>query len=86
MRLNPHDGTGSAQATDCGRHYGLSRDALRTRRFAGFIAPDSHVAFLAQYDPTALVAAGGAGEIFSLTLAEHEQVLRATMEGAGGCR
>ena len=40
MRLNPHDGTGSAQATDCGRHYGLSRDALRTRRFAGFIAPD----------------------------------------------
>jgi len=43
----------------------------------------SHVAFLAQYDPTALVAAGGAGEIFSLTLAEHEQVLRATMEGAG---
>jgi 5-dehydro-4-deoxyglucarate dehydratase len=45
---------------------------------------ESHVAFLAQHHPSALVAAGGAGEIFSLTLAEHEQVVRTTVSHAGG--
>src|SRR5690349_14159889 len=43
-----------------------------------------HVAFLASQHPTALVAAGGAGEIFSLTLAEHERVVRATVESSNG--
>lgn len=45
---------------------------------------EAHVAFLAQFQPTALVAAGGAGEIFSLTLEEHEQVVRATVQHASG--
>ena len=45
---------------------------------------ESHVAFLAQHRPTALVAAGGAGEIFSLTFAEHETVVRTTALNAGG--
>ncbi|MFZ0552432.1 MAG: 5-dehydro-4-deoxyglucarate dehydratase [Steroidobacteraceae bacterium] len=45
---------------------------------------ERHVAFLAGHEPIALVAAGGAGEIFSLTLAEHESVIRATVAcGAG---
>jgi 5-dehydro-4-deoxyglucarate dehydratase len=43
-----------------------------------------HVAFLAQFRPSALAAAGGAGEIFSLTLAEHEQVVRTTVQHAHG--
>ena len=37
------------------------------RRRAGCARYEAHVAFLAQHQPTALVAAGGAGEIFSLT-------------------
>ena len=45
---------------------------------------EAHVAFLSQHNPTAIVAAGGAGEIFSLTLAEHEQVVRATVAHAHG--
>ncbi|MGB6306746.1 MAG: 5-dehydro-4-deoxyglucarate dehydratase [Steroidobacteraceae bacterium] len=45
---------------------------------------ESHVAFLARHRPTALAAAGGAGEIFSLTLAEHERVVRTTVSVAGG--
>ena len=45
---------------------------------------ESHVDFLAQHQPTALVAAGGAGEIFSLTHAEHEAVIRATVRVAAG--
>jgi 5-dehydro-4-deoxyglucarate dehydratase len=45
---------------------------------------ESHVAFLAKHGPTALVAAGGAGEIFSLTLAEHEQVVRTTVQNSAG--
>ena len=45
---------------------------------------ERHVAFLAEHEPIALVAAGGAGEIFSLTFAEHEAVIRATVAcGAG---
>jgi 5-dehydro-4-deoxyglucarate dehydratase len=44
----------------------------------------SHVAFLAPFQPTALVAAGGAGEIFSLSFAEHEQVVRTTVEHSQG--
>jgi len=45
---------------------------------------ERHVAFLAMHQPIALVAAGGAGEIFSLTLAEHESVIRATVACGGG--
>jgi 5-dehydro-4-deoxyglucarate dehydratase len=45
---------------------------------------EAHVDFLAGHGPTALVAAGGAGEIFSLTLAEHEAVMRATVRNAAG--
>lgn len=45
---------------------------------------ERHVAFLAEHQPIALVAAGGAGEIFSLTLAEHESVIRATVACSGG--
>jgi len=44
----------------------------------------AHVAFLAQQQPTALVAAGGAGEIFSLTLPEHERVVRITVANSNG--
>ncbi len=43
-----------------------------------------HVAFLAQHQPSALAAPGGAGEIFSLTLAEHAQVVRTTVQHARG--
>jgi 5-dehydro-4-deoxyglucarate dehydratase len=45
---------------------------------------ESHVAFLARHRPTALAAAGGAGEIFSLSFAEHEQVVRTTVLHAAG--
>lgn len=45
---------------------------------------ERHVAFLAAHRPIALVAAGGAGEIFSLTLEEHAAVVRATVECSGG--
>jgi len=44
----------------------------------------AHVSFLAQQHPTALVAAGGAGEIFSLTLPEHARVVRNTVANARG--
>ncbi|HEY6453451.1 MAG TPA: 5-dehydro-4-deoxyglucarate dehydratase [Steroidobacteraceae bacterium] len=39
----------------------------------------AHVDFLAQHAPSALAAAGGAGEIFSLSLAEHAEVVRAAV-------
>lgn len=45
---------------------------------------EEHVAVLASHMPTAIVAAGGAGEIFSLSLAEHELVMRATVANSGG--
>src|SRR6202453_982400 len=45
---------------------------------------ESHVAFLAKFHPTALVAAGGAGEIFSLSLTEHEDVVRTTVRFSQG--
>jgi 5-dehydro-4-deoxyglucarate dehydratase len=45
---------------------------------------ESHVAFLAGHEPIALVAAGGAGEVFSLTFPEHEQVVRSTVLHANG--
>jgi 5-dehydro-4-deoxyglucarate dehydratase len=44
---------------------------------------EEHIARLASHKPTALVAAGGAGEIFSLSLAEHELVIRVTVANAG---
>jgi 5-dehydro-4-deoxyglucarate dehydratase len=45
---------------------------------------EAHVATLAANAPTALVAAGGAGEIFSLSMAEHEEVVRLTVQNAHG--
>jgi 5-dehydro-4-deoxyglucarate dehydratase len=45
---------------------------------------EEHIALLASHNPTALVAAGGAGEIFSLSLAEHELVVRAAVANSGG--
>ena len=45
---------------------------------------ESHVTFLAKFNPTALVAAGGTGEIFSLSLTEHEEVVRTTVRCAQG--
>lgn len=36
------------------------------------------------HPPAALVAAGGTGELYSLTPFEHESVVRATVEAAGG--
>jgi 5-dehydro-4-deoxyglucarate dehydratase len=44
----------------------------------------AHVEALAQHHPLALAAAGGAGEIFSLSIAEHEQVVRTTVLHANG--
>jgi 5-dehydro-4-deoxyglucarate dehydratase len=43
----------------------------------------THVAWLAEQKPCALVPAGGAGELFSLDLAEHERVIRTTVDSAG---
>jgi 5-dehydro-4-deoxyglucarate dehydratase len=45
---------------------------------------EAHVADLSRHGPSALVAAGGAGEIFSLTASEHEQVVRATVRQSNG--
>lgn len=39
----------------------------------------AHVEFLARHEPSALAAAGGAGEIFSLSFAEHAEVIRAAV-------
>jgi 5-dehydro-4-deoxyglucarate dehydratase len=44
----------------------------------------AHVSFLAEHQPSALAAPGGAGEIFSLTLSEHEQVVRSTVQHGRG--
>jgi len=78
----------------------MSLDALRNRIAEGIMAfpatafaadgsldepcHAAHVALLAGQQPTALVAAGGAGEIFSLTIPEHERVVRNTVANAGG--
>jgi 5-dehydro-4-deoxyglucarate dehydratase len=43
----------------------------------------SHVAELAGHAPAALVPAGGAGEIFSLSLDEHRRVVAAAVAAAG---
>jgi 5-dehydro-4-deoxyglucarate dehydratase len=43
-----------------------------------------NVAAMARYPFCALVAAGGAGEIYSLTPQEIEEVVRVTVEAAGG--
>lgn len=44
----------------------------------------SHLAWLLQYNPAALFAAGGTGEYFSLTLQEFSEVVRSAVEEAGG--
>src|SRR5436309_305587 len=51
----------------------LDRDALA-----------NHVAHIASHRPCALVPAGGAGELFSLDLAEHEAVIRGTVAACDG--
>lgn len=45
---------------------------------------ERHVGFLAANGPSALVAAGGAGEVFSLTLSEHAELMRATVRHSSG--
>ncbi|HVY19729.1 MAG TPA: 5-dehydro-4-deoxyglucarate dehydratase [Bauldia sp.] len=45
---------------------------------------ERHVADLAAAKPIALVPAGGAGELFSLSLAEHAAIVQATVRNAGG--
>lgn len=49
-------------------------DAVDVEAFQG------QLAHLAAYRPSAIVAAGGAGELFSLSPAEHELVIRAAVE------
>lgn len=78
----------------------LAPDVLRTRIAEGIMAfpatpfqtdgsldlPElaAHVETLAQHQPSALAAAGGAGEMFSLSLPEHAQVIRETVRHALG--
>ena len=45
---------------------------------------ERHVAAVAAHMPIALVPAGGAGELFSIDVAEHEAVVRATVASAAG--
>jgi 5-dehydro-4-deoxyglucarate dehydratase len=47
-------------------------------------ALEQHVERIAANRPVALVPAGGAGELFSLTVAEHADVIRVTKAQAGG--
>jgi 5-dehydro-4-deoxyglucarate dehydratase len=44
---------------------------------------ERHAAFLASHRPCALVPAGGAGELFSLSIAEHETIVKLTVAAAG---
>lgn len=44
---------------------------------------ERHIADLAAANPVALVPAGGAGELFSLSVAEHASVVQATVRQAG---
>jgi 5-dehydro-4-deoxyglucarate dehydratase len=43
-----------------------------------------HVAAIAAHRPVALVPAGGAGELFSLDVEEHAQIVRTTVAAAAG--
>jgi 5-dehydro-4-deoxyglucarate dehydratase len=45
---------------------------------------EDHVAAIAANKPIALVPAGGAGELFSLDVEEHEQVIRTTIAASSG--
>jgi 5-dehydro-4-deoxyglucarate dehydratase len=47
-------------------------------------ALERHVAAVAAHKPIALVPAGGAGELFSIDVAEHEAVTRATVGASAG--
>ena len=47
-------------------------------------ALEAHVAAVAAHRPIALVPAGGAGELFSLTAGEHAAIVRATVANAAG--
>ncbi|HZP19138.1 MAG TPA: 5-dehydro-4-deoxyglucarate dehydratase [Bauldia sp.] len=44
---------------------------------------EHHIADLARFNPTALVPAGGAGELFSLSLDEQAETVRIAVAGAG---
>ncbi len=77
----------------------MDRDQLRSK-FSGVIAfpvtpfkPDltldldglrKNLQFLLQHPPCAVVAAGGTGELYSLTPGEHLEVLRATLDVVQG--
>lgn len=45
---------------------------------------ERHVAQIAAHRPVALVPAGGAGEVFSLSATEHEALVQATVRAASG--
>ncbi len=64
----------------------LSFPVTHTRNDLSFDEPAyrEHVQQLAQYDATGLFAAGGTGEFFSLTHAEVEIVVKATVEETDG--
>src|SRR3569623_3718381 len=47
-------------------------------------ALERHVAAVASHKPIALVPAGGAGELISLEVSEHEAVVRATVAASVG--
>lgn len=47
-------------------------------------ALERHVATIAAHRPIAVVPAGGAGELFSLDVGEHEAVIRTTVASAAG--
>lgn len=74
-------------------------DALKTRLESGILAFPAtpftptgaldlegmkrHATDLAHYKPSALIAAGGAGELFSLNLEEHRKIIRITVAASG---
>lgn len=45
---------------------------------------EKHVATIAAHKPVALVPAGGAGELFSIDVEEHDKVVRATVAARAG--
>jgi 5-dehydro-4-deoxyglucarate dehydratase len=45
---------------------------------------ERHVAAVAAHKPVALVPAGGAGELFSLNVEEHSEIIRVTVGAAAG--
>lgn len=71
LKAKLSEGVLAFPATPFSRDDEVDRDAL-----------SRHVGDLVGSAPCALVPAGGAGELFSLSAAEHETVIRATVEAA----